>query len=72
MTTGLANFVGTGPGMKPSRCLVYVLNDANGKFAVYGASWDTSIHARAKASGPYRAPLGLITTGDTRQEDAVR
>jgi len=69
LTTGLYQMVGgAGLGGRPANCLVYVLNDTTGQFAVYSLPWNTVLHQKPGIVGA----LTLVNTGMTRDPNQFR
>ena len=68
MTTG--NYFaggGAGPGGRAANCMVYVLNENTGQFAVYGFPWNAMLHGKR---GPaFVGPMRLVNKGMTRDPD---
>lgn len=64
------NFQMVGGGGKLANCLVYVMNDSNGKFAVYSVPWNSMLHAKGPV--PVVAPMTLVNTGMTRDPEMFR
>jgi hypothetical protein len=61
----VGNYQPVGANGKLASCLVYVLNDTNGQFAVYSVPWNPMLHA--KRPEPYVESMILVNTGMTRE-----
>lgn len=66
----VGNYQPVGSNGKLASCLVYVLNDATGQFAVYTVPWNPSLHANRDA--PYVDKMVLLNTGMIREMRDVR
>lgn len=70
MTTGVYHSAGgAGPGARPANCVVYVLNESTGQFAVYGVPWNAMMHGKA---APAVGAIALMNTGMTRDPELFR
>jgi hypothetical protein len=71
LTTGNYLFAGGGAGgSKPANCVIYVLNDTTGQFAVYSIPWNPMLHAKKADAGV--GPIVLLNTGMTRDPKLLR
>jgi hypothetical protein len=61
----VGNYQPVGANGKLANCLVYVLNDTNGKFAVYNVPWNPMLHS--KRAVPYVEPMRLLNIGIARE-----
>jgi hypothetical protein len=61
----VGNYQPVGSNGKLASCLIYVLNDATGKFAVYSVPWNPVLHTKRDA--PYVDSIVLVNTGMIRE-----